>query len=387
MFLKKLINFGQQTNLNVSFVGGSNSVMRRGYAKYLSNYLGKLTSQNTSIKYYSLGGVPNIFGVIQEERYNIAQQSDIIFFEYCVNDRHAIETNNYSLELVGKSLEGFIQKCQKSNPYCLIVLLIFGVNKEEYYQNKCAISELYQSIGKYYRLPTIDLTKLLTEQKGINFIKSLYGEKDEAHYTRPDGVKIVAQTIVEQLDKIGIIKTLKSEKKLPIISNNQVLYQDNFNNLAFFDKFEQGDFFKDSIKPSIYQNTVFREQNFSLLPGNSLRFLLKGQLAAIYIKSDLKDGMIEINHGKQKIITSSYSEWVNQIRSNNINLITLPLRRFKPSPDFAPVSIYCCQEYPDNFELDYIKEEPKKKNPQKWQLNIIGIAYIGELKPWESKTI
>ena len=357
--------------------------MRKGYVKYLKDYLCQSTSQTTSIEYYSLGGVPNIFGVIQEERHDISVNSDIIFFEYCVNDRHAIETNNYSLELVGKSLEGFIKKCQQSNPYCLIVLLIFGVNKDNYYQQPCTLSELYESIGKYYSLPTIDLTKLLKEQQGIDFIKSLYSEKDEAHYTRPDGVKVVAQTIMEQLDRLGILNSLKSDKNTPQIRKIEPLYQDNLENLVFFEDFEQGKFFKHPPKISVYQNSVFREKSFSLVQRNSLQFLLKGQLAAIYLKSDLNDGMIEINHGEQRIITSSYSEWVTKIRSNNINLITLPLRRFTPSKNFAPVSISCCQDYPTHFELDYIKQEPKKKDPQKWKLNIIGVAYIGELKPFK----
>ena len=353
--------------------------MRKGYVKYLGDYLYETTSLSTSVEYYSLGGVPNIFGAIQEDRHDIAAKSDIIFFEYCVNDRHAIETENYSLELAGKSLEGFIRKCQKSNPRCLIVIVIFGVNKEDYYSHTCNIEELYELIARHYSLPVVNLTELLREQSGVKFIKSLYDDKDVAHYSRPEGVKVVARTIVDRLDKLGVIDRLKSDKNLAGKIDLKPIYPDNFENLVFFEDFERGEFFERPPKVSIYQNSVFREKNFSLIQGNRLRFLLKGQLAAIYIKSDLNDGAIEIKHGEQSIIASSYSEWVTQIRSNNINLITLPLRRFKPSPDFAPVSISCCREYPVSFELDYIKQEPRKKDPQKWRLNVIGVAYIGEL--------
>ena len=108
MFFRKSINADQQSSLRIAVVGGSNSVMREGYTKYLNKYLGQITSQTTSIKYYSLGGVTNVFGAIQEDRHSIALNSDIIFFEYCVNDRHGIEVECYSLELAGKSLEGFI---------------------------------------------------------------------------------------------------------------------------------------------------------------------------------------------------------------------------------------------------------------------------------------
>ena len=382
MFFESLFDSKKQFDLTASIVGGSNSVMRKGYAKYLSEYLYETTSLNTSIEYYSLGGVPNIFGTIQEDRHNLAAKSDIIFFEYCVNDRHAIETGNYSLELVEKSLEGFIRKCQKSNPRCLIVIIIFGVNKDDYYSQACKIEEVYESIARHYSLPVINLTELFRQQSGVDFIKSLYDDKDVAHYTRPEGVKVVARKIVEQLDKLGVVDRLKSDKNLSSKVDVEPIYPDNFENLVFFEDFEKGDFFDRPAKVSTYQNSVFREKNFTLVKGNQLRFLLKGQLVAIYLKSDLSDGVFEIKHGEQSITASSYSEWVTAIRSNNINLITLPLRRFKPSSDFSLVSISCCEEYPDSFELDYIKQEPKKKDPQKWRLNVIGVAYIGELKPW-----
>ena len=65
-----------------------------------------------------------------------------------------------------------------------------------------------------------------------------------------------------------------------------------------------------------------------------------------------------------------------------INLITLPLRRFEPSEDFAPVSISFCQEYLEegNYEIGFNKTVPGKKDPSKWKLSIIGIAYTGKIK-------
>ncbi|MGL5794416.1 MAG: SGNH/GDSL hydrolase family protein [Waterburya sp.] len=356
--------------------------MRRGYAKYLDTYISKTSFRSTSLKYYALGGVPNIYGAIQQDRHDIAANSDLIFFEYCVNDRHAIEEEQYSLELVGKSIEGFIRKVKKSNPSCLIVILIFGINLSSFYDNYCHLSDLYESIGEQYNLPVIDLTKVLIKSQGLNYVKSLYNEKDHAHYTRPEGVQIIAQTIVDELDKIGIVKNLKSRRQQYQTIDINPIYPDNFENLVFFDRFENGKFFAKLPKISIYQNTVFREKNFTIHQGNSLEFLLKGSLMAIFIKSDLNDGFINIEFNGQRIVTSSYSEWVNNIKPQNvINLITLPLRRFAASSDFAPVSISLCREYPQDFELDFVKVVPTKSDPQKWKLSIIGIAYTGALKP------
>lgn len=367
------------STLKISVVGGSNSVMRRGYAKHLENYLRKKTSKSTRLKSYSLGGVPNVFSLIQQDRFNIAAHSNIIFFEYCVNDRHAIELNLYSLELAGKSLEGFIRSCQAANPNCPIVILIFGVDGDDYYQNPCALSELYQQIGDRYQLPVINLTESLKE-KGIEFIRSLYSEGDDAHYSRPYGVKVVAETIAEQLEKTeAIAKLISGQYRAK--EGIEPIYQDNFAQLKFLHNFNQKQFFTRRPKVSVYQNTMYREKYFTLQQGNALQFCLKGRLAAIFIKSDPNDGLIEIKFGSQQIVTSSYSVWVNKIRSrSSISLITLPLLRFEDSQDFVPVSIAPLKEYTDRWELDYFKCQPPTKNPRQWNFSIIGIAYIGEIK-------
>ena len=384
MFLKNFIGIFRKANINIAIVGGSNSVMRRGYAKYLDSYLSKSISQFTRLNYYSLGGVPNIFGSIQQDRYNIASNNDIIFFEYCVNDRYAIEIEQYSLEMAGKSLEGFIRKCRKANPNCQIVILIFGINLDNFYDNHCALSELYESVGSHYRLPVINLTKLLAKEEGLSFVKSLYSEKDHAHYTRPHGVQIISQVILEQLEQMGVLRKLKSKKKKVKNLDIEPIYPDNYEKLAFFESFESGNFFTAPPKISVYQNTVFREKNYTIEGDNSLKFWLKGQLVGIYVKSDSNDGFINIEFGSQRITTSSYSSWVNAIKPQNvINLIISPLREFSASEDFAPVSISLCQEYPKDYEIGFNKCEPTKQDPQKWKLSIIGVAYIGEIKAFD----
>jgi hypothetical protein len=389
MFIKKFIPFTKST-LNISIVGGSNSVIRNGYTKYLNEYIGQLTKRQTSLKYYTLGGVTNIHGLLESARYNIAANSDIIFYEYGINDRYSIEIDKYSLDLAGKALEGFIRNAKTLNPNCIVVIVIFGVNLDSYYNNHCHLSELYESIGNHYKLPVINIKTLLEQEKGANFIRSLYQEKDHAHYTRPYGVKIVAETIVKYLENLGIIEFFKLDRKKIEESLNiaQItpIYADHFERLAFFDQLQNNKFFSGKPKVSVYQNSVFKETNYTIYPGMSFNFLLKGKLMAIFIKSDLCDGFIEINFGEQKMVVSSYSSWVDRIKPQNIiSLISLPALKFTPSQDFAKVSLSVCQHYPQEFELDLFKEAPMKKNPSQWKLSIIGVAYLGEIMPLQDK--
>jgi len=119
----------------------------------------------------------------------------------------------------------------------------------------------------------------------------------------------------------------------------QPIYEDNFENLTFLENFEDTGFFLNQPKVSVFQNTVFREKNLTIHQGNSLKFLLKGKLVAIFIKSDPNDGFIKIDFNSQQIVTSTYSSWISKLRPQNITLISLPLLRFSASQDFSAVSI------------------------------------------------
>ena len=370
--------------LNIAIVGESNSVIRTGYTKYLQEYLRKITNRQIQFNHYALGGVTNIHALMQNVRHEIATNHDIIFYDYAMNSRYAIKIGKYSLELAGRALEGFIRSVKSVNPHCIIVILIFGVNQDYYYQNDCALSALYESIGKHYELPVINLTTLLIKDRGLDFLKSLYNEKDDAHYSRPEGVKIISNQIVKSLENLDILEFLQlnSHGKDYQFEKTSQIYQDNFEKLDYLDSFENKDLFTGNPKVSVYQNTVFRERNLTIYSGMSLDFLLKGKLMAILIKSDLNDGFFSIEFGSQCLITSSFSSWVNRIKPQNvISLISLPALKFSASQNFTPVSISLCSSYPQEFELDLFKTSPRKNNPRKWKLSIIGIGYLGEIMP------
>ena len=368
--------------IKISAVGNSNSMMRTGYCSYFSTYISEITSRPTSLKNYSLGGVTSIYGAMQQDKYNIAASSDIILFEFCINDRHFIEEGQYSLDLAGKALEGFIRKVKKANPTCIVIVLIFGVNLEKFYVAPCPLLELYKFISEKYNLPVITLTKLLSEAHGLDYIKTLYNEKDHAHFTRPQGVQVVAQAIANELNEMGVLEDLKRYRKQYQAADIPAIYSNNFEDLTYFDRFENGNFFAKRPNISTFVNTAVRAKCFSIFQGNSLDFQLKGRLIGILIKSDKSDGFISIKFNDQRIVTSSYSAWIKNTKPRNvINLMALPLLRFSESSDFAPASISLCSEYPQDFELEVFKVAPAKLDPEKWKLSIIGVVYIGELKP------
>lgn len=277
-------------------------------------------------------------------------------------------------------LEGFIRKVQGSNSNCLIVILLFR-HLDHFHDENCQLSELYQQIAQRYRLPIVDVTRSLHCSSDTKQVRTLYEEADPSHYSRPLGVKVVAQIITDELNRIGVIQDLRLGRKQLKPSDVQPIYADNFHRLAFFDRFNDSQFFLEKPDVLVYQNSIFKERYFSISQENALNFLLKGRLIAVYVKADLDHGFIKIEFNGHCIVTSTYASWLNPVKPRNaITLVTLPLVRFSESCDFLPVSISNCLEQPEDFELEYHKVLPRQQDPRKWKLNIIGIAYIGGIK-------
>ena len=247
--------------LKIALVGGSNSVMRDGYTKYIKEYIAEETDKYIELSYFALGGVSNLFGVIQNYRHNIAINHDVILFEYCVNDRSVIKHSNYTPRMAGMALEGFIRQVKMMNPNCVIVILILGTNISTYYNNCCQISATYESIARRYEIPVIDVTETLLNVKGIKFIKSLYKKNDPAHYTRPKGARIVGKIIADKVLKNNLLSKRPKE-----IDKCYRMYAANLQHLKFFSNFDLIEN-QNCVKKSTFKNSLFEENIYTIEAG------------------------------------------------------------------------------------------------------------------------
>ena len=369
---KKVPYSNYQKQLKVAIVGGSNSVMRSGYTQYLPEYITENTSKEVQLSYFALGGVTSVFGAIQNSRHSIAKSHDIIFFEYCVNDRSALIHGKYTYKMAGMSLEGFIRQAKSMNPNCIIIILIFGTNLPYYYNNSCKISAMYENIARRYEIPVINITEILLAKNGIKFIKKLYKENDAAHYSRPYGAIIVAKLIAEQIRTSNLFSLQPKG-----INKYYRMYPDNLQNLKFFSDFSSIEN-QNNLEKSTFKNRIFEEEIYTLKAGSFLNLNFKGKLVGIMLKSDWYDGLFKIKLGEEELITSSFSTWIKQEEMSNLNFLSLPFKKSMGCDEVSELSISVCQTNQENYELDLHKRIPKVA-PTEWKTSIIGIAYIGEI--------
>ena len=361
--------------MKVAVIGGSNSVMRSGYLKYFYECILEKYSINIQLSYFSLGGVTSLFGTIQNYRHRIAENHDVILFEYSINDRSAFIESNYTPKLAGMALEGFIRQAKSMNPHCTIIILIFGTNNAKYYNNCCLISATYESIARRYNIPVINTTEILLATKGIKFIKRLYDREGSVHFSRPEGAKKIGQIIAREI----IDNNLFSSQILDSNYKNELyrMYASNLQNLEFVSNLDS-QIFSNKLKKDVFKNSLFEETIYTINAGYSLNLQLQGRLCGVVIKSDWYDGLIKIKLGDRVLTTSSFSNYVTQEGKANINLMSLPYTKYMQSTKFSDFTISVCQKYDENYELDFNKTNPKV-DPKLWKLSIVGIAYVGKI--------
>ena len=368
-----MLALNSNKTLKVAIVGGSNSVMRYGYSHYFQKYINSRTGADVELASFSLGGVTSLYGLIQNCRHEIAKNHDLILFEYCVNDRSACYQKKISQEIAGMALEGFIRQSKTMNPMCNIAILIFGTNRPKYYNFCCNVSAVYESVARRYNIPVINLTEILLAGKGINFIKGLYGKDDPNHYSRPEGVEVVGKTIAEQILQSKLLENKKAESE-----RYYRVYAENLQDLKFvsnFDSYVENH----NAKKTIFKNSLFHETIYTFDANSPLKFELKGQLLSLLIKSDWYSGLLKIEFEDIEFITSFFSIYVKNAEKSNITLLNLPYNKIANRQEFKQLSISVCSNYIDKHHLDFNKVSPES-NPDEWKLNLIGIAYTGELK-------
>ena len=372
LHIKETLYPNSNKQLKVAIFGSSNSVMQNGYTKYLQENIAKITDKNVELSYFSLGGVTSLFGVIQNYRYSISKNHDIIFFEYCINDRGEFFAGKYTLRMPGMALEGFIRQAKSMNPNCIIIILIFGINLPRYYNNCCQISAIYESVARRYEIAVINITEILLATKGIKFIKELYIKDDPVHYARPNGTKIIANVIAEKIAKLNLLN-----QKSKDINKYYRIYVRNLQNLKFFNNFDS-QLNQNNIEKSTFKNRLYEEDIYTIRANASLNLKFKGRLLALMLKSDWHDGIFKLKLGAQELITTSFSEFIINKNMNNINLLSLPYKNFKVCNEFNNLSISICYNNLENYELGMHNKKPEV-SPKEWKLSIVGIAYVGEI--------
>lgn len=363
--------------LEITLLGTSSSLQSEGYCKYLIERLNALVTDRSehNLNKLCLGATSSILGCFYSIRNYIANSSNLVLVDFCINDRNEFYGKILSKQTIAKSIEGCIRHIKSINLNCIIIIINLSSCHEKHIErienNECEISILYNLIADYYKIPVIDVTRKLIDTKGKLYFKSLYSEDDIYHPSQPLGSKIIGDTIYDELCQLDL--TI-NHKCLP-----KPLYSDNYSDLqilesAFLESFIRGSYFQDEFKTSLLQ-----ENYFSLNQEASIEFLLKGNLNGLYYVASPDSGYLVIEMGDKIVTVSLYSMWNEKIPKSLClfgNLAEFQL----VSHDFVNVKISLLNS---NAEPQNYRDLSSAKPPLEaaaWKFNVISLTYQGEVR-------
>jgi len=187
--------------LKVATLGGSNSILKHSYTRILND---KFIFTNKAV-----GASNSIFSLVQNLKFNLIADNDVLIFEYFVNDcnHDVIKINN--IDRIHKTIIEIINTCQQHNTQILFVM-IYNIEyfRNGEYKELLSYHKYFELIDKY-KIPYIDSNSLLAPHCDGQ-LETFY--QDPTHLNTA-GMKIVAQEIIGKLNHGNLYPSYKIDEK------------------------------------------------------------------------------------------------------------------------------------------------------------------------------
>jgi len=258
--------------MRISIIGGSNSVTKDSYSYILER-------DGYNINNKSIGATNSIYGIINILKYNLIEESDLLIFEYFVNDNNQYFLNINNVERVSETLITIISKCLIKRTK-LIFILIYNKNDKlnNRYDNSLMFST-YKDIIKKYNIPNIDVYDLLYEKYEKKWYKYY---RDETHLSK-EGFILLSEEIKNKITNMPLLE-LKEE-------NEYKNLDDDFYCIKIDKYIKNGD---KSLK-NIY-NSIINLNYYEIDNKMELIFDSKCRIIGIEYICDNESGFIEVSN-------------------------------------------------------------------------------------------
>lgn len=184
--------------LNAILIGGSNTVMRPGYAQELPKCLHPHGIDLRISANIPVGNTSIMMGLMQLKIHSDAiREADVLFIEYTLNDTSFFGSAD-GLMRWARVYEGVIRYARTINPTIKIVCIIFATKTGPH---RGGINPLHAGVHylcAHYDLAIADVNGEFVRRFGAGFYDQPGMYQDYAHYQRPVVTKMAAEVIAEK---------------------------------------------------------------------------------------------------------------------------------------------------------------------------------------------
>lgn len=175
--------------LSIGNLGGSNSIVGDSYTSFLMN------DEDFEFSNKAIGATNSIYSLIQNVKYRVIENNEILIFEYFVNDCNFAVNGINNVSRVHRTIVELLRLCKESNTKLLFVLIY---NFEHYskglYENLDVYKEYFKMIKKY-DISYVDSNDLLSKS-GATSLESFY--RDPTHLNAK-GMALLAEEVKRKI--------------------------------------------------------------------------------------------------------------------------------------------------------------------------------------------
>ena len=197
----KVVYFGGSVTGGTGASNAEKTSWRALTTKYLKTYGNVIEAKK------SIGGTGSYLGIARFEKDVMAEDPDLVFIEFFVNDGYSAIPKETSV----KNLEYMIRTLYEHNPHVDIVIVL--VTNKDSFGEKGARYQAFERVAGHYKLPCVDL--------GTGFYNHIKGKKNrwleffaDSVHPNDKGYTVYADVMKNALEQL-LVKGNSSKHNLP----------------------------------------------------------------------------------------------------------------------------------------------------------------------------
>lgn len=362
----------------VCVIGGSNSLMTRGWVPPAMQMARNRFNRAVELNNVSIGGTFSHFGIWQLLSKKPHLAADVVIVEYVLNDSELASAGVF--RHWAKAYEGLLRKIRTENPRTQLICPLLVNRQMAAAQSISTLISGVMMINSRYDVETIDVNKEIAAKAPLGYWtpeKDWY--IDGSHYAKPFQA-MIAELVV---DRIACGRGRAGQAEYLPVSN------DNFAEA----KSAAAEGLLQRLVPEAmaqvnYKNRLVDEKAYQVVPDMPLEFTLNGEIVALIFVSTRADGVLTYHHGSQKVNAGLHRKAFSEPKWDFLMNVFVPDQYMR--------SLIGTTTEPTPVRLEMLSDDAAAKLPKKSIISrptasapegktkkrafaLVDIVYVGEL--------
>lgn len=276
----------QPAPLRVAVVGGSNTVMTKGYVRQFVEQFERRRGPVEIVMDLSVGATRSVFGASQIMTQDDLGQVDLFLIEYALNDEGWERRGTSMLEFWTRLNESVIRDIIQRAPGAMIAFVVLSRKEGPHRERINLVHALTHYLARHYRCGVVDIHDWLYDTAGLDHATWPGFYADQAHYGLGVPTALIGGRVAD-----GVMEMIDGDLRPRM---NRLLNSGTFAEIIRMTVDSTID--DTPLKDGSWKNSRYdlRPKNMAL--GDTVRFAFDGELLAIDLVSHPDSPAMALTH-------------------------------------------------------------------------------------------